>query len=94
MSTQSTALAWLLSGWVGARWGTCFQKRGLLSVDLKMINQYLVQCAFQSRMPFEKHVPGHFIHTGISTFPVLSLNTKYRNSHALLQLQSCSVGVS
>ena len=36
-------------------------------------------------MPFEKPVPGHFIHPAVSICPVLSLTIKYRHLHMLLQ---------
>lgn len=65
-----------------------FQKTGLSPVDLKTEDDTSTSgsvCSSEPGMPFEKPVPGHFIHTGVSICPVLSLTIKYRHLHMLLQ---------
>lgn len=51
---------------------------------LKMTRPHLVLGALRSPVCLSKSPPGHFIHSGVSICPVLSLAIKYRYLHMLL----------
>lgn len=89
MSRAGRGTAWYRLGRAGSGLGgEAVSRRQVYLVDLKTKDDTSTSgsvCSSEPCMPFEKSVPGCFIHTGVSICPVLSLTIKYRRLHMLLQ---------